>query len=117
MAASSCSSTWFMIALRLKFATKRGQGPVLDGFDGAGFLVRDGHVAVRVEHIPHTEKGQTLPAPLVVTDGAVAPRDGAVELTIPWQNERDAYSVLLGDAAQAADGSAGSGPRHVTGRA
>lgn len=69
----------------------------VEGLDAAPYLVRRGRVRVRVERIPDTGPGVPLPRPPIVADSAPAVVDGAVNVTLPWTRDRDAYSILLGN--------------------
>ena len=64
------------------------------GLAQAPYLVGDGRVRVLVEMIPEN-KGQFVQDLPIVSDQTVEVKDGAVEVTIPWTSDRDAYSICL----------------------
>ncbi|MGA2622010.1 MAG: hypothetical protein ABSF26_30790 [Thermoguttaceae bacterium] len=65
------------------------------GLDKATYLREGEQVHVVVERIPD-DKGGAVPSLQTVLDALVPVRDNAIEVTIPWTSDRDAFTARLG---------------------
>jgi hypothetical protein len=69
----------------------------VDGFGAGEFLKSSGRVRVVVERIPEND-GQAVHESSVVWEQTVVVRADMLEITLPWEHERDAYAVRISAA-------------------